>query len=111
MNDPDYSPEYQDEYQRLWHGAAAERDRLREENARLLHRIETLDSYCEKLDAGIDREREENERLARRLRELEALLERAEQDVGRLSPIVEELREENERHRLIFANLADGHRL
>lgn len=28
--DPDYSPAYQDEYQRLWHQAAAERDRLRE---------------------------------------------------------------------------------
>jgi hypothetical protein len=27
-DDPDYSPEYQDEYQRLWHEAAAERDRL-----------------------------------------------------------------------------------
>ena len=28
MLDPDYSPAYQDEYQRLWHEAAAERDRL-----------------------------------------------------------------------------------
>ena len=30
MLDPDYSPAYQDEYQRLWHEAAAGRDRLRE---------------------------------------------------------------------------------
>lgn len=27
-HDPDYSKEYQDEYQRLWHKAAAERDAL-----------------------------------------------------------------------------------
>jgi hypothetical protein len=29
MTDPDYSPAYQDEYQRLWHKAAAERDAYR----------------------------------------------------------------------------------
>jgi hypothetical protein len=28
--DPDYSPEYQDEYQRLWHKSAAEARMLRE---------------------------------------------------------------------------------
>ena len=31
VEDPtEYSPEFQDEYRRLWHEAAAERDRLRE---------------------------------------------------------------------------------
>ena len=29
VGDADYSPEFQDEYQRLWHEVAAERDRLR----------------------------------------------------------------------------------
>jgi len=28
--DPGYSPEYQDTYQRLWHEAAAERDRFKQ---------------------------------------------------------------------------------
>lgn len=28
VEDDEYSPAYQDEYRRLWHGAAAERDRL-----------------------------------------------------------------------------------
>jgi TolA-binding protein len=35
VSDPDYLPAYQDEYQRLWHEAAAERDALRAENERL----------------------------------------------------------------------------
>ena len=30
FNDPDYSPAYQDEYQRLWHEARAKIERLRE---------------------------------------------------------------------------------
>jgi len=29
VTDDEYSPEYQDEYRRLWHEAAAERDRYR----------------------------------------------------------------------------------
>lgn len=34
-NDPDYSPAYQDEYQRLWHKAAAQRDAAEAEVVRL----------------------------------------------------------------------------
>jgi hypothetical protein len=33
--DRDYSPAYQDEYQRLWHEAAAERDKLKRQLERL----------------------------------------------------------------------------
>lgn len=29
LRDPDYRPHYQDEYQRLWHEAAADAERLR----------------------------------------------------------------------------------
>lgn len=35
-NDPDYSPAYQDEYQRLWHQAAADAERLRNLSGALL---------------------------------------------------------------------------
>jgi hypothetical protein len=45
----DYSPAYQDEYQRLWHEAAAERDRLRSQLAVLQK------AWIERGGEGIDR--------------------------------------------------------
>jgi hypothetical protein len=33
----EYSPEFQDEYRRLWHEAAVERDRLREALVKIAH--------------------------------------------------------------------------
>lgn len=44
MNDPDYSPAYQDEYQRLWHEAAASAQILENERNVALDRITALEA-------------------------------------------------------------------
>ena len=72
-DDPAYSPAYQDEYQRLWHEAAAERDRLRTANERLQDRVTQLEER-------LRHEAAENERLVAVIAELDpyAILARKE---------------------------------
>lgn len=76
--DPDYSPAYQDEYQRLWHEAAAERDALSREAAQLrkiLREVRgvalnpakprnALDSIIHKADAALARGKEASDASA-----------------------------------------------
>lgn len=55
MDDPDYSPAYQDEYQRLWHVAASERDQAVRERDEQVRSIMGLGSALEKAEQRADR--------------------------------------------------------
>ena len=48
LDDADYSPAFQDEYQRLWHEAAAARDELRDVLAALLDHAEAIQEHVPK---------------------------------------------------------------
>lgn len=53
LEDPDYSPTYQEEYQRLWHETAKERDKLRHQIAALEEDLDGATALIEELEERV----------------------------------------------------------
>ncbi len=107
MSDSDYSPAYQDEYQRLWHKSAARVQELEAENDRLRRQVYELDEAETRESNAAQILRKENERLRDTVQELER---QQKMDEAQLSHVLEEWDIQRRRAQKLEAALQEAER-